>query len=237
MIYMPSSTKSYAISGRRTLMVDAAVAACGFLDSPNVSAIALIPVPNFHCIISLDLFFRVPYWAAPPCIHISVLFQATEDELQTFHSDDYIRALQTAHATLSSRPALGGKDVAELEEFGLFVSSPLPAAFVLLHVLMPHHVQRHRSLRGILASSVPRGSPASTPQNKRFSLPAPYSHAFTNAIPSHITADGVNALLFTSSSQAGGTLTAARALCSRRCRTAIWWGGGRHHAQAAKASG
>ena len=43
--------------------------------------------------------------------------------------------------------------------------------------------------------------------------------------------------LFTSSSQEGGTLTAARALCSRRCRTAIWWGGGRHHAQAAKASG
>jgi hypothetical protein len=47
--------------------------------------------------------------------------QATEDELQTFHSDDYIRALRTAHSTLASRPATGGKVVAELEEFGLFV--------------------------------------------------------------------------------------------------------------------
>jgi hypothetical protein len=49
--------------------------------------------------------------------------QATEDELQAFHSDDYTRALKTAHETLSAHPGGGSCKVAELEEFGLFVST------------------------------------------------------------------------------------------------------------------
>ncbi len=46
---------SHVMSGRRTLMVDAAVSACGFLDSPNVTAVELTPVFNFGSIL---LFFR-----------------------------------------------------------------------------------------------------------------------------------------------------------------------------------
>jgi hypothetical protein len=48
-----------------------------------------------------------------------ILFQATEDELQDFHSDDYIRALKTAHSSLTARSGVGCDGLLELEEFGL----------------------------------------------------------------------------------------------------------------------
>jgi hypothetical protein len=88
-------------------LADAAVAACGLLDAANVEAVELKPViicyPLTQCRSS--------------CISISHSLQATENDLQAFHSDDYLVALKTAHSQLSARD--GAKDFSELEDFGL----------------------------------------------------------------------------------------------------------------------
>ncbi len=83
-------------------MADAAVVACGFLDAPNVTAVELIPVPH-----QATRSHVVPL----------ISHQATLDDLLAFHSDDYLGALKSAHATLASRG--GSEDVSDLEDYGL----------------------------------------------------------------------------------------------------------------------
>ena len=103
-------------TGRRTLMADAAVIACGFLEAPNVTAVELTPVPPLRS-------SHVPHCAAA----FTYLGQASEDDLQAFHSDDYLHALKTAHATLTARNGAGCSGLSELEDFGLFVPFRPPA--------------------------------------------------------------------------------------------------------------
>ncbi len=46
-----------------------------------------------------------------------MFLKATENDLQAFHSDDYLVALKTAYSQLSARD--GAKHLSQLEEFGL----------------------------------------------------------------------------------------------------------------------
>jgi hypothetical protein len=88
-------------------LADAAVTACGLLDAANVEAVEFKPVTI--CYPSTQ--------SRSPCISTSYSLQATENDLQAFHSDDYLVALKTAHSRLSARD--GSKDFSELEDFGL----------------------------------------------------------------------------------------------------------------------